>query len=126
MKATLNIPDDVARAVQRRAERDGRELAEEMVRLVELGLLAADVPAAEFERLVRSVNPRGAEPSTRPSAAHAAIAPPFSTDPATGLPVIDSPPDAPVRAMTLDEVLGLAHDAQAEDDLERAGLPVRH
>jgi hypothetical protein len=64
MRTTLDIPDEVASEVQRRADRDGRGLVEQIVRLVELGLRAADVPAAEFERFIRSV--RVVEPSTLP------------------------------------------------------------
>ena len=129
MRTTLDIPDEVAGEVQRRADRDGRELVEQIVLLVRTGLLAADVPAADLERFARAARPAGSAPggpadvgsTTRGGTAHASRA-----DPVTGLPVIDSPPGAPVYGMRLDEVLALARDAESENDLERTGLPVRH
>jgi hypothetical protein len=49
-----------------------------------------------------------------------------STDPATSLPVIISPPDAPIHSMKAEDVLALEQATLEEEDLERAGLPVRH
>jgi plasmid stability protein len=105
MKTTLDLPEDLAAELQRRATADGRELADEVVDLVRKGLAA---PA-------RNPMPDAAHPT------HAVIA----TDPDTGLPVIQSPPDAPISRMTSDELDAIIQRTQLEEDLERAGLPVR-
>jgi plasmid stability protein len=78
MKATLDIPDDLASEVQRRAAAGGRDLADEVVDLLRKGL---GVPAV-------------ASPAR----------PVITTDPDTGLPLILSPPDAPVWRMTADQL----------------------
>ena len=130
MKATLDIPDEVASEIQRRADRDGRELLEQIVQLVRLGLLASDVPVAaleQFIRTVREVNRRFPETPSIPGIPRqgASFAASAATDAATGLPVVKSPPDAPVHTMSVDEILALTTDVEREDDLERAGLPLR-
>jgi toxin-antitoxin system PIN domain toxin len=79
MKTTLDLPEDLAVEVQRRAAADGRDLADEVVELVRKGLAA---PAVEPPPLARAV---------------------IVTDPDTGLPVILSPPDAPILRMTAEE-----------------------
>jgi plasmid stability protein len=101
MKTTLDLPDDLAAEVRRRAAADGRDVADEVVELVRKGLAA----------------PAGAPPEM----AKAVI----TTDPDTGLPVIQSPPDAPIHRMTAAELDALIEREQLEEDLERAGLPVR-
>lgn len=101
MKTTLDLPEDLAAEVRRRAAADGRELADEVVELLRRGLAA---PVS------------GTAP---PSPAV------ILDDPDTGLPVIHSPPDAPIWRMTPAEVDALVNRAQLEEDLERAGLPVR-
>jgi hypothetical protein len=103
VKTTLDIPDDVAGEVQRRARRDGRELAEEIVQLVRFALAAEGVSDAAL-----------------------LPAPVISVDPATGLPVIHSPPDAPIRSMTAEQFQALIAESELDGDLERAGLTVRH
>jgi plasmid stability protein len=103
MTTTLNLPDDVARAVERRAAAGGRDMAAEVVELVRKGLAVSE----------------HAQPA-------AALAPPvISTDPVTGLPVILSPPDAPIHRMTAAEFQAVVDAANEEDDLGRAGLPLR-
>lgn len=113
MKATLDIPDDLAREVQRRADRAGRDVIEQIVELVKLALLVADVAPAGRS----NADPPGA---ARPGALSVATAA------ATGLPIIHSPPDAPIHSMTVNEILALTEAALSEDDLERAGLSIRH
>jgi plasmid stability protein len=101
MKTMLDLPEDLAVEVQRRAAADGRDLADEVVELVRKGL------AAPF-----------AEP---PPLAHAVII----TDPDTGLPVILSPPDAPISRMTTDEILHLMREFDEEEELERFARSLR-
>ena len=128
MKATLDIPDDVARAVQRRADREGLALVEQIVQLVKLGLVASAVPSAVFEQFLRVAGQVAAGPAA-PGAAKGGgeTRPlPVSVSAATGLAVIHGPPDAPAHSMTVDEILALTQDALSEDDRERAGLSVRY
>lgn len=101
MKTTLDLPEDLAAEVRSRAAADGRDLADEVVELLRRGLAA----------------PGGGE--------RVDARPVITTDPQTGLPVIQSPPDAPIWRMTAAELDALVERAQLEEDLERAGLPVR-
>jgi plasmid stability protein len=105
MKTTLDLPDDVANEVQRRAARDGRDVADELVELVRTAL--AFTPAAD---------PIPPTTSSRPV---------ISTDPVTGLPVILSPPDAPVHRMTAEELDAMVERTQLEEDLERFRISLR-
>jgi plasmid stability protein len=131
VKTTLDIPDDVAGEVQRRAARHGREPVEQVVRLLKLALLIEDVPVAEWEhvlrllRAVRDVGNGGGGGAAHAVAQAGGRSVVLSSDPATGLPVIHSPPDAPIRSMTAEQVQALIDQARREEDLERAGLPVR-
>lgn len=103
MTTTVQIPDDLARAVQRRAAAGGRDVAAEVVELVRKGLAVSEP----------------AEPA-------AALVPPvITTDPQTGLPVIRGAPDAPISRMTADEFQALCDQILMEQDLERAGIPPR-
>jgi len=101
MKATLDIPDDIAGELQRRAAAGGRDLSQEVVALVRKGL---------------GVLPAGPASQATPV---------ITTDPQTNLPVIQSPPDAPIWRMTAAELDTLIDREQLEEDLDRAGLPVR-
>ncbi|HEY2587078.1 MAG TPA: hypothetical protein VGI81_15130 [Tepidisphaeraceae bacterium] len=112
MKATLDIPDEVAREVQRRADRAGREFVEQIAELVKLALRVPDNAAA------------GGTVTAGPGTARQGALT-VATDPATGLPIIHSPPDAPVHSMTVNELSALTEAALSEDDLERAGLSLR-
>ena len=120
MKTTVDIPDDVASAVQRSAEQDGRAVAEQIVRLVKLGLIASALPMRDLEKMLSLVR------SSRNGGAH--VSTPFSltTDTATGLPAIHSPPEAPIFSMSPVAILALMQLALSEEDLERAGLPLGH
>ena len=98
---TVEIPEDLGRAVQRRAAEHGRDVAAEVVELVRRGLAASD-----------------------PAERAAALAPPvITTDPQTGLPVIRGGSDAPISQMTADEFQALCEQILMQQDLERAGIP---
>jgi hypothetical protein len=122
MKTMLDIPDDVVAEVQRRAKQHGRELSEQIVQLLKFALLAGYEAASGV--------PHDARLQTRSVAVHRVghpgRSPLVSTDPATGLPVIHSPPEAPIRSMTAEQIRALVEEAQLEEDLGRAGLPIRH
>ena len=103
MTTTLHLPDDLARAVERRAAEGGRDVAEEVVDLVRKGLAVSGAP----------------EPAAN------LIPPVISTDPLTGLPVIRGAPEAPISRMTAEEVQAIIDQSQLEEDLERLGIPPR-
>jgi hypothetical protein len=103
MTTTLNLPEDLAREVQRRADREGHGVAEEVVDLVRKGLTISEP----------------AQPAANP------IPPTISTDPQTGLPVIQGAPNAPISRMTTQEILSMYEQTQLEEDLERLGIPPR-
>lgn len=102
MTTTLNLPDDLARAVARRAAEGGHDVAAEVVELVRKGLAVSEGVGEA-----------------------SAIPPVISTDPQTGLPVIQGAPDAPITRMTAEQFQALVDQAQEDEDLERAGLPPR-
>ena len=99
----LDIPDDLAERVERLGKRSGRATADELVRLIELALVLESLPPAGL--------PLRAIAETR-------------EDAETGLPVLLSPPDAPIHAMTAGEALRLEQSLLDEQDLRRAGIPL--
>jgi hypothetical protein len=101
MSTLLELPDDLLGAVERRAERDGRDLASTVADLLWKGLEA-------------------------PMSLSQATSGRVTTDPRTGLPRVVCKPGAPVESMTIEEILAMEHQTLLEDDLERHGLPVRH
>jgi hypothetical protein len=103
MTTTLNLPDDLASAVQQRAAQGGHDLAAEVVELVRKGLAVSGHP----------------QPAETP------IPPIISKDPQTGLPVIKGAPNAPISRMTTEEILVMYEQTQLEEDLERLGIPPR-
>ena len=103
MTTTLQLPDDLARAVQLRADQEGHDVAEEVVDLVRKGLAVSEP----------------AQPAVAP------IPPIITKDPQTGLPVIQGAPNAPISRMTTEEILAMYEQAQLEEDLERLGIPSR-
>jgi plasmid stability protein len=105
MTTTLNLPDDVASAVRRRAAAGGHGVAEEVVELVRKGLALSEAPASAT----------AADP----------IPPVISRDPVTGLPLIRGAPDAPISRMTAEEIQAIIDETQLEEDLERLGIPPR-
>jgi hypothetical protein len=96
MKTTLDLPDDLVRAVQ-----DGRKLKDAVADLLRKGLAASTAPR-------------------RTGAAKASSR--IKTDPTTGLPVIIGDPNAPARKMTVAQLLALEQETQTQEDLERLGL----
>jgi plasmid stability protein len=110
---TLELPDELMRRVKQRAAQLGRSPEQVVVDVLNVALTPATNAGAVESRT-----------------AEAATLVPFSaavtTDPKTGLPAIESPADAPIRSMTADDFAALLERLQLEDDLERAGLPVRH
>jgi plasmid stability protein len=105
MTTTLHLPEDLADAVRQRAAQGGHDLAEEVVELLRKGLAVSQNTAPAPQR-------------------HQALN--IQTDPVTGLPVIISPPDAPIHSMTVDQIIALEWADLEEEELERAGLPLRH
>jgi hypothetical protein len=101
---TLELPEDVAIAVERRAAMVGHDVAAEVVELVRRGLAMSesDLPAGN------------------------AIPPIISKDPATGLPRIEGAPNAPISRMTAAEVQAIIDQSELEEDLETLGIPLRH
>jgi len=102
MRTTLDLPDDWAAELQRRAARDGREFGAEMLDVLRKGL---SVPTA-------------GEPPV-------AAAPRITKDPVTGLPLIEGAPDAPISRMSSEEIYSLIHQTQEEEDLARFGISLR-
>lgn len=128
MKTTIDIPDDLANEVKRLAERSGRDAGEELLRLVYLAIVLEGLPFVELEHLarrlsvVRAMGNKVAQDTTdRPGNSLA-----ISTDPSTGLPVINSPPDAPIRSMTVEQFQAVIQEAELEGELERTRLTFRH
>ena len=126
MKTTLDIPDEVANQLQEHADRNGRQLAEQIVQVVKLGLIVDNIPVPVIEEMARalgSVSRQSTAIEARkiPHQPNAGL---ISVDPATGLLAIDSPPDAPIRFMTPQQVLAMTETALMEDELERAGISI--
>ena len=87
--------------MRQRAARDGRELAEEVADLLRKGLAL----------------PAGHAPASCP--------PRITTDPATGLPLIEGAHNAPISRMTTEEIYALIEQTQEEEDLERFRISLR-
>lgn len=102
MKTTLDLPDDLLRAVKVRAARSNRRLKDVVAELLEKGM---NQPAA------RTPTPRG-DPSCPD---------PVEISPETGLPIVRSPDDAPIARMNTEEIYALIHRTQEEEDIERLG-----
>jgi plasmid stability protein len=101
MKTTLDLPEDLVKAVKLRAVNEGRKLREEVADLLRLGLATANRPAARTGHLK---SPR------------------VRTDPKTGLPVIVCKRNAPARRMSAEDLIALEQESQTREDLERLGL----
>lgn len=101
MKTTIDLPDDLVKAVKLRAVNEGRKLREEVADLLRLGLAAARRPVA---RRKASTSPR------------------VKTDAKTGLPVIVCRPDAPARHMSAEQLIALEQETLTREDLGRLGL----
>jgi hypothetical protein len=101
MKTTLELPDELVRAVKLRALYEGRKLKDAVADLLRKGL---------------SVRSEGASQAPRPT---------FRSHPKTGLPYIECPPSAPARRMTTAELLALEDATQTQQDLEEHGVSPR-
>ncbi len=137
VKTTLDIPEPIARRIGALAERSGRPVEDQILQVLYI-FLASDLAGADWAAIVarttagetpdvvfRSQLGGGdAEAKTSPKV-HPLPEPVISIDPATGLPVIYSPPDAPIHRMTAADWQKRIDDANEEDDLVRAGFPVR-
>jgi len=121
VKTVLDIPDDLAGEVERHARREGRKTAEHLVHLLRLAVLVEDLPLAEIGRFAGVLRKLA---DARNRAVHGLRPAQVQTDPMTGLPVIISPPDAPIHSMSPDEVLKLEQSILEEEDLQRAGIPL--
>jgi plasmid stability protein len=99
MKTTLDLPDDLVRAVNVRALQDGRKLKDAFADLLRQGLAAT--------RLAPSKPPK------------------MSTDPKTGLPLITCAPGAPISKMSTEEIYTMLHKSLEEEDFDRLGIIVR-
>jgi hypothetical protein len=99
MKTTLDLPDELVRAVKLRAVREGRKLKEAVAELLRRGLASS-----------------AAMPLTQPT---------ISTDPETGLPIIQGGPGAPISTMSVEEIYATIQKSQEEEDLERFGVSLR-
>jgi hypothetical protein len=109
MLTSVNLPPDLYQQIKLQADEQGRPVED-----VVADLLKASIPA----------------PATPPNTEHKSEMPKslpviVSTDPATGLPVIHSPAEAPIRSMSINEILAIQEQVQLQGDLERAGFPVR-
>ena len=98
METTLDLADDLVRAIEFRAFQDGRRLNDAVADLLRKGLAASIAPRP-------LAVPKGSARVT--------------TDPATGLPVILGDSNAPGCQMTNEEMLALYQETQLREDLER-------
>lgn len=97
MKTTLDLPDELIRAVKMRAVVQGKSVKGLVAELLRRGL--------------------GLSPAEPESAAN----PVLETN-ALGLPIIRGASDAPARHMSVAELLALERESQNEEDEKRARL----
>ena len=117
----MDIPDELAGELERHAQRRGRQTADYVLELVRLALLLEELPIAEVGRAAGTL---WALVEARNRVMHPPAPAQIRTDLATGLPVIHSPPHAPVHSMSAADVLALEQAILEEEDLKRAGLPL--
>jgi len=101
MKTTLDLPDELIREVKLRAVVQGRTLRDLVADYLRQGLGMAEPKLVD----------------TPPAGSMVEIE-------ASGLPVIRCRADAPASRMRVDELLKLEQQAQAEEDMQRAGFSV--
>src|SRR5690348_1860790 len=99
MKMTLDLPDDVVREMKIRAVQRKQTVKSYAANLLRSGMgLDAETPKLTSDRVI--------------------IGP-------DGIPFIRCEPGAPAGRMTVEELLELERRALEEEDLQRAGLPLR-
>src|SRR5687767_5187642 len=102
MDTTLDLPGALVEQVKLRALREGRELKDVAAELLRIGLASAPAPVVAQALPILKAHPLTGAPFHE-RAADALPEPVITTDPVTGLPVIHSPPDAPIHRMTAAE-----------------------
>jgi hypothetical protein len=100
MKITIDLPENLVKAVKLRALREGRKLKDAVGDLLRRALECPGVVG----------------PAARPK---------VSRDPETGLPTIQGTPGAPIATMSSEEIYAAIQKAQEEEDLERLGVSLR-
>jgi hypothetical protein len=106
MKTTVDLPDELVKALKLRAVHEGKKLKQAIADTLRAGL---------------AVRPAGRTRRPRGSGARLII----KKDPRTGLPVIQCPGDAPARRMTVAQLRALEDESQEQADLERHGISPR-
>ena len=101
MKTTLDLPDELVRAMKMRALLQGRTLRDLVADFLRQGLGMAPQQAPQAP-------PQGSMVQTAPN----------------GLPTIRCNANAPASAMLLQDLLLLEQEAQTAEDLQRASRPV--
>jgi hypothetical protein len=100
MKTTLDLPDELIREVELRAVVQGLTVNDLVAEFIRQGLGIA--PPEHLEK-----PPPGSMVEIGEG----------------GLPVIRCRPDAPAARMSVEELLKLEQESQAEEDSKRAGIP---
>lgn len=101
MKTTFDLPDELVREMKLRAVMQGRTLRDLAADFIRQGLgLATPRP------------PQAPPPDSIVQLSQ------------SGLPVIRCRADAPALGLAVDELLALEKQAQTQEDMQRAGLPV--
>jgi hypothetical protein len=121
VKTTLDIPDELLAQLKERAVREGQDIDQ----------LASSLIAAGLQDFQGERSGGGTVPKTLPLIKAQAMqtvgqAPVISKDPETGLPVIHSPPDAPIHSMTAEQLQAIIDEELLKQDLERAGVSIRY
>ncbi len=101
MKTTVDLPDDLVKAMKYRAVREGRKLKDVMTELIQSGL---------------------SQPNVHPDIKQSKEGPIRRIDPRSGFMVIHGRKDAIAQHMTIEEILSMEQRAQEEEDLLRCGL----
>jgi hypothetical protein len=104
MKMTIDLPEALIKQVKLRALHEGKKLKDAVAEILKKGLAVAS-------------GGRNGK-----SSRHNKVV--IRKDPKTGLPVIQSPADAPVRRMTAEQILAMEERSQVREDLERIGISI--
>lgn len=96
MKTTIDLPDELVRALKIQAVTQGRTLKEFVSELLRQGMGLGASPSPQTSVMIRIAK--------------------------GGLPRIQCASDAPATRMSGEELLTLENQSQLEEDLQRAGL----